>query len=555
VVAICFGTAYLTSLAGVSLSLGAFLAGLVVSESNFSQHALGEILPLQIVFSATFFVSVGMLLDLGFVAMHLPMVLAFVAAVLVVKVVTTTTSVAALRYPIPVAAASGLMLAQVGEFSFVLERAGREVGLYPAGNTVVGSQAFLAATVVLMAVTPVLASIGGRFASLIERRMTGTSSMEPEVGVLSSHAALADHVIVAGYGEAARRLARVLDGSRIPFLITTLSPGGATAAESEGLPVLRGDASRVRTLEHAGVERAKMLVIADDDPGTARRIVAVARPLNPTMRIVVRVRYHSDATSLRDAGADRIVADELESIVALFSDVLTDYRISAEEILRHEETIRTGSYAALTREGPADHPVAPCSVEDDCLATRTVGIRAGAPVAGRTWQELGLEKLGIQPIALRRRGTVIDKEPARWRLEPGDEMVLKATTAAFAEAAGLFAVGGGENEKENAMSGQSAEWIDTEKAVELATRDGNGCGHLYTLQPVYPSAKGCEDCLRIGGRWVHLRLCMICGHVGCCDSSPNRHASRHFGETTHPVVRSLERGETWGWCFVDQVEL
>jgi hypothetical protein len=78
---------------------------------------------------------------------------------------------------------------------------------------------------------------------------------------------------------------------------------------------------------------------------------------------------------------------------------------------------------------------------------------------------------------------------------------------------------------------------------------------LDAIHPVYPSAKGCEDCLRIGGRWVHLRLCMICGHVGCCDSSPNRHASRHFGETSHPVMRSLERGETWGWCFVDQVEL
>jgi len=108
------------------------------------------------------------------------------------------------------------------------------------------------------------------------------------------------------------------------------------------------------------------------------------------------------------------------------------------------------------------------------------------------------------------------------------------------------------------MPGQRAEWIDTEKPVELVIQDRqdrNGCGHLDTIQPVYPSAKGCEDCLRIGGRWVHLRLCMICGHVGCCDSSPNRHASRHYSETTHPVMRSLEPGESWGWCFADEVEL
>jgi CPA2 family monovalent cation:H+ antiporter-2 len=131
VIAICFGTAYLTSLAGVSLSLGAFLAGLLVSESRFSQHALGETLPLQILFSATFFVSVGMLLDLNFLVMNLPLVLGAIAVVLIIKILTTGISLSALGYKLPVAASVALMLAQIGEFSFVLERAGREVGLTP----------------------------------------------------------------------------------------------------------------------------------------------------------------------------------------------------------------------------------------------------------------------------------------------------------------------------------------------------------------------------------------------------------------------------------------
>jgi CPA2 family monovalent cation:H+ antiporter-2 len=133
VIAICFGTAWLTSLAGVSVSLGAFLAGLVVSESRFSAHAFSEVMPLQILFSATFFVSVGMLLDVMFVLEYLPLVLGVVAAVLVLKSLITTASVAALGYGWPTAAAAGLTLAQVGEFSFVLERVGREVGLAPAG--------------------------------------------------------------------------------------------------------------------------------------------------------------------------------------------------------------------------------------------------------------------------------------------------------------------------------------------------------------------------------------------------------------------------------------
>ena len=105
------------------------------------------------------------------------------------------------------------------------------------------------------------------------------------------------------------------------------------------------------------------------------------------------------------------------------------------------------------------------------------------------------------------------------------------------------------------MAGQRAEWINTEKPMELDVRAGSGCGHLDTLQSVRPSAKGCEDCLRIGGRWVHLRLCMSCGHVGCCDNSPNRHATGHYRTTDHPIIRSLERGEDWGWCYADEVEL
>lgn len=81
------------------------------------------------------------------------------------------------------------------------------------------------------------------------------------------------------------------------------------------------------------------------------------------------------------------------------------------------------------------------------------------------------------------------------------------------------------------------------------------CTHLEEIQDVTPSANGCEDCLKAGGWWVHLRMCMICGHMGCCDSSPSKHATKHFHATGHPIMRSMEKGEDWGWCFVDEVEL
>jgi CPA2 family monovalent cation:H+ antiporter-2 len=99
---------------------------------------------------------------------------------------------------------------------------------------------------------------------------------------------------------------------------------------------------------------------------------------------------------------------------------------------------------------------------------------------------------------------------------------------------------------------RARENIDTEAPVQLHVPDGIGCVHVQGLAPVVPRTTGCEECLQSGDVWVHLRVCMVCGHVGCCDHSPNKHATKHFHATNHPVVRSLEPGESWGWCYADQ---
>jgi uncharacterized UBP type Zn finger protein len=97
--------------------------------------------------------------------------------------------------------------------------------------------------------------------------------------------------------------------------------------------------------------------------------------------------------------------------------------------------------------------------------------------------------------------------------------------------------------------------VDTDRAVELQPEPGVRCGHVDEIRRVMPSARGCEDCLRTGDRWVHLRICMTCGHVGCCDSSPNKHATAHHHAVGHPIIKSLEPGEEWGWCYPDEVTL
>ena len=560
VIAVCFGTAYAVGLAGVSISLGAFLAGLVVSQSRFSEHALSEILPLQILFSATFFVSVGLLLDLGFVASNVGLVLGALVVVTLLKGATTFVAVRAVGRATPAAAATALWLAQVGEFSFVLERSGREAGLAPLGMDDIGAPLFIAATVVSMALTPVAAPWAGRLSARLQRRRQ-PDAPEPDADALADaahgFADLENHVLVAGYGPAARRLVHVLAGSGVPFVVVTLSPDGARDAEAEGLRVLRGDYAKQHILEAVGLSRAKLLVVPDDRPAQTHRVVAVARALAPTVRIVACVPTVHDAEEIVEAGADRAIATELEAVVGLFDDVLRHYQVEPAEILRHEETLRRGSYQAFD-QAVMDTPAVRCELDDDCFSTRTVTIRDGSHAAGRTLAELELDERLLHVARIDRGSESVSEPGGGVRLQVGDEVWIGGTPQSFIDAGDLFRTSDADAPPLPdlpPMPTQSADWIDTSAVVGFTPDPKAECSHLDHVHDVTPGTQGCQECLEHGDRWVHLRVCLECGHVGCCDSSPGKHATAHHRETGHPVVRSIEPSETWGWCYPDEVML
>ena len=433
VVAICFGTAYLTALAGVSVSLGAFLAGLVVSESRQSTQALSEILPLKIIFSAVFFVSVGMLLDVGFVLGNLPLVVGLAVAVLVIKSLTTTVALLPTGAGWRQAVAAGLLLGQVGEFSFVLLTVGNDAGLSPGGLGEDGFQALVAITVLLMVLTPALAAAGDR---LLRRQPAEDEPMQPD----SSHESegLADHVVLLGWGRDSVDLARDLMRRDVPVVMTTLSPEGAAAAEWAGVPVVTGDSARSAVLEMAGVTQARLVVIAEDEPDQAARVATMVRGLTDAP-VMVRAHGSADLTELSTAGVDHVVDPRAASRGRLFHAVL--------------------------------------------------------------------DRLAI---------------PRPSTMAPGE--------------GGLT-------------------WVDTTRLVHVPVPPDAGCEHAAASRPVLPSAEGCVECLRAGERWVHLRICLQCGHVGCCDSSPGRHATAHHEQTAHPVMASVEPGERWAYCFVDGVTI
>ncbi|MEO0557817.1 MAG: cation:proton antiporter [Bacteroidota bacterium] len=437
VVAICFGTAAGSSVMGVSLALGAFLAGLVVSESPYSGHALSEVLPLRTVFNAVFFVSVGMLLDLRFLIENPLLVVAAAAVVIVLKFAIASASVLALGFPLRIAAATGLTLAQIGEFSFVLERAGRAAGLSPMGLGDEGAQLFIAVTVLLMMATPFKIDAGPRFGSALAVRLGGKGTQPEDAG--ESTSSLEDHTIVVGYGPAGRHLVRAMRDTGIPFVVIELNPASMDELKAEGLPAIYGDATQQHTLEAAGLKYAKLCVIAISDPNASPRIVHLARHLNPTLQVIARTRFFTDVERLHQLGADVVVPEELETTVRLFSHVLGAYFVPPAEVDRQIAALRAEDYRVLRGSIQEAHLMVLEGLDEEGLHTRAVAVREGAPAAGRTLAELALRQTyRLTVLAVRRDGKTVGSPAGDFRPQPGDRLVLVGTATDFAESADLF---------------------------------------------------------------------------------------------------------------------
>ena len=252
--------------------------------------------------------------------------------------------------------------------------------------------------------------------------------------------------------------------------------------------MLRGDSGRQHTLELAGIERAKAVVVADDDPATAQRIVAVARSLAPTARIIVRTRYPADATALEREGADRVVVDELESVVQLFADVLRNYRISPQEIEAHEAAIRSGGYAALREL--SDEPVVVCDLDGRCLDTRTVVIRDGAPLVGQSLRiadvdrRSGGDRRRARPDALDLDGPV--------QFLPGDVVTLAGSAEAFAAAA-TAVQGGRADAGGSGPAGAARPDIDVDSVITFTPHPQGPCTHLDRIVPVHRARAGARS--------------------------------------------------------------
>ena len=441
IIVLCLGIAWLTSLAGLSLALGAFIAGLVISESEYSHQALAEVLPFRDSFNSLFFVSIGMLMDVRVLLAHPLLVLTLVGAVFVGKFITAAGPLVAIGHPPRSAVLAGVALAQVGEFSFILAQEGQQAGLL-AGDPY---QLFLAVSVLTMAVTPFLMQWAPKVARRAEafqrlHRWFQGRTVAHVVQQESPHLRMKDHVIVVGYGLNGRNLTRVLEETEIPYVVLDLDGDTVRCESRNSVPIYYGDATNPNVLCRMRIEDARVLVIAISDPFAARRAVQIARGLNPRLHIVVRTRYLKEMEDLHQLGADDVVPEEFETSIEIFALVLRTYNMPQELIVHKAEQVRREGYALLRRSALPElaHHLRGGTLSD--VEVETCRIEEDSPAVGKTLEQLSIRpRAGASVIALTRDGVTESSPSHKVRLEVGDVVVLLGAREQIRRAIGLLA--------------------------------------------------------------------------------------------------------------------
>jgi CPA2 family monovalent cation:H+ antiporter-2 len=334
------GAAYFTHKLGLSLALGAFIAGLVISESDYGHQAVADVIPLRDLFVALFFVSVGMLLDFRFVGSHLHIVIAIAAVVMLVKFFTTASLSSLLGFPSRVAAVVAIILAQVGEFSFILAEQARAYNLMTESHY----QYFLATTLISMLVAPSLIRFAPRLAPALsafdfvpfakkrlKKYMPLPDDLEENSDVKRANSKM-NHVVLIGYGLNGRSLTKVLGGQKIPYSIIEMNHDNILRSKAHGEHIIFGDAAREEILRAAGVLKARMVVIAISDPHWISHIVTSIRSLRSDIHILVRNHYYRGVDELERMGVSDIVVGELEGGVEMLTRVLRYYGVKDDSI-------------------------------------------------------------------------------------------------------------------------------------------------------------------------------------------------------------------------------
>ncbi len=415
----CLGMAYFTASLKLSLALGAFLAGIIISESYYSHQVVADILPFKDVFNSLFFVSIGMLLDTRTTWGWKGLVIAVVAGIMLVKIIIVFFTVRLLQFSPKLSWITALGLAQVGEFSFVLATVGRQHGFLPGQ----AFDIFMASSVLTVLVTPLLIEFGPRWADRIFKRWEALQ--KPEAANLQE-TVLQDHVIIAGFGLNGQNLARVLRETAIPFIILEVNPDTFRQVCQASDPVIFGDVSNPIILQEAGVKKARALVLAISDPAATRRAVSIARNLNQDIFIVVRTRFASEIEELYALGANDVIPEEFETSIEIFVRVLEKYHLPRNIINTQVQVIRSEKYGVLRGARSSSRRLTE-KIYDflEAGVVETFLVPSNSWVVGKTLGEIDLRgQTSVTVVAVVRGETTFSTPGAEFRLEAKDILIL-----------------------------------------------------------------------------------------------------------------------------------
>jgi CPA2 family monovalent cation:H+ antiporter-2 len=421
VVLIGAGITWMASVAGFSLALGAFLAGMVLADSEYGHQALSDSLALRDLFSSLFFVSIGMLLDFRTGIDHPGMVAGVVAVVLLGKAAIAAFAGLVLRFPLRIALLAGFGVAQIGEFSFVLGRQGADLGLLTANEL----RVFFAASVVTMFIAPLALRFGPGLAAGASR-FGGFDRLDSAAsgGMAVPASQPAPQVVILGYGVGGELLAEVLREAGMAFVALDLNGERVRQARRLGTPLYYGDVTSREILERAGVAKAAQVVVVLNDPRATLHAVRVAREVGPTAVIIARARYVGETHALLAAGADEVVAQELEASFTIIERVTREAQLPRPERAGHRDHRASGALL------PAGLEVESAVVPED------------AWIAGRTLADADLRRrTGATLVALTRESeTAVHPSPDDV-LQAGDVLTLVGNAQQIAAACELLRAG------------------------------------------------------------------------------------------------------------------
>lgn len=418
---ISLGTALFSYKLGLSMALGAFLAGIVISESEIAYQTMAEVKPLKELFMAMFFISVGMLLNPEILLAEPVVTIGSFLTIFVVKVFIIFFVVLFLSGSLRVSLLSAFYLFQIGEFSFVLALEGGKYELFSER----AYQIFISASILTLMATPFIIELAHKFSDLLLERFFPKKFALDTKRREQEEERLYEHTIVVGYGVCGKNVVYGLKLLKIPYVILELNPTTVKTYKKKGEPIYFADATHPEILKKFGIHRAKALVIAISDHIAVRKIIQIARHFNPNIYIIVRTQFVAEIDELLRLGADEVVPEEFEASIELFSKVLEFYKIPKNVINELVEEIKSGHYEALRTEDKRLKISYTVKELWKLINFKTYLVKEGSFLVGQSIKRLDLRaKTGATIVAIQRGEELILNPAPNETLLEGDILFI-----------------------------------------------------------------------------------------------------------------------------------